>query len=350
VVVNTPWQSGAIRKLACSYRSFASSIITSEELTNDKLLCNVSSVIKQEMKSISSEQHNSLLRNTKEGFVSFNWDAVWVELLTMMPTLMKLLSTLVSDVEDNKILLCVIASMLLKNRCGKMCLVQKTVSLFLYGNGCGKQVFECLQPLMVCLTHSGTMKVIEKLSEDFDSSVHLWSHKLLQSWSGESRQSHPVMYVGDTEDDFDADYIVDPQEMPNVNDDSDEGLGSNNGDIEDFEMMTNDANEEDVIAQINSLCASTSQNEIIEVDKPKERSWFGFKIVTDNVDKNYRRTYQQIDYQTISKHYSYAVLDRVDVSHLSDEPRSSAIDVSILLPSDDDNSNLRNIFTILISR
>jgi L1 cell adhesion molecule like protein len=41
--------------------------------------------------------------------------------------------------------------------------------------------------------------------------------------------------------------------------------------------------------------------------------WNGFKIVGDNIDKNFRRTYQRIDRQTRSCHYyhSYAVLDRV---------------------------------------
>ena len=50
--------------------------------------------------------------------------------------------------------------------------------------------------------------------------------------------------------------------------------------------------------------------------------WCGFKIVDDNFDKNFRRTFQRLDYQTISLHYFhlYAVKDRIDLNHLSDVP------------------------------
>lgn len=80
--------------------------------------------------------------------------------------------------------------------------------------------------------------------------------------------------------------------------------------------------------------------------------WTGFKIVGDNLDKNFRRTYQRIDYQTISHHYfhMYAVQDRVDLSAYSDLPKEGVIDVTKLLPSDTDHSQMRKDFTVLISR
>lgn len=51
-------------------------------------------------------------------------------------------------------------------------------------------------------------------------------------------------------------------------------------------------------------------------------SWYGFKIVGDNIDKNFRRTFQRVDYQTVSQHYfhSFAMKDRIDLSHFSDLP------------------------------
>lgn len=69
------------------------------------------------------------------------------------------------------------------------------------------------------------------------------------------------------------------------------------------------------------------------------QKWTGFRIVGDNVDKNFRRSFQRVDYTTRSFHYfhSYAVLDRVDFSGLSDIPGKGVIDTTILVPSDDDN-------------
>jgi hypothetical protein len=34
---------------------------------------------------------------------------------------------------------------------------------------------------MVCLSHSGTLKMIDKLSEDHDVDVQFWSHELLNN-------------------------------------------------------------------------------------------------------------------------------------------------------------------------
>lgn len=47
--------------------------------------------------------------------------------------------------------------------------------------------------------------------------------------------------------------------------------------------------------------------------------WSGFKIVGDNIDVNFRRTFQRIDYSTMSHHFfhSFAVKDRVDLGSLS---------------------------------
>ena len=57
------------------------------------------------------------------------------------------------------------------------------------------------------------------------------------------------------------------------------------------------------------------------MNKPVKSSWKGFKIVGDNIDKNFRRSFQRVDFiQTRSFHYfhSYAVLDRIDISGYTD--------------------------------
>ena len=58
-----------------------------------------------------------------------------------------LLCSLVNKPDENKPLLCIVASMLLKSRCRSMSLVQRALSVVLYGNGVGKKVHvlpECI--------------------------------------------------------------------------------------------------------------------------------------------------------------------------------------------------------------
>ena len=78
----------------------------------------------------------------------------------------------------------------------------------------------------------------------------------------------------------------------------------------------------------------------------------GFVIATDNVDKNIRRSYQRESRQTTSLHYchSIAIKNRINISGLSDEPRSAQITVETFLRSAEDLSKLLNDFEIITSR
>ena len=80
--------------------------------------------------------------------------------------------------------------------------------------------------------------------------------------------------------------------------------------------------------------------------------WCGFKIGGDNFDKNFRQTYQRVDYQTVSRHHfhMYGVKDRVDLSELSDMPRDIVIDGPKLLPTDVNHEEMRKLFSILVRR
>ena len=40
------------------------------------------------------------------------------------------------------------------------------------------QEFKCLQPLMICLSYSGTRNLTKRLSCEHDISVQFWSHEL----------------------------------------------------------------------------------------------------------------------------------------------------------------------------
>jgi len=78
----------------------------------------------------------------------------------------------------------------------------------------------------------------------------------------------------------------------------------------------------------------------------------GFTIVGDNIDKNFRPSYQRQDRQTKSVHYfhSYAVKNRVDVSALSDARPPAVLSADVILPTQSDVDKLLSDFEILTSR
>ena len=68
-----------------------------------------------------------------------------------------------------------------------------------------------------------------------------------------------------------------------------------------------------------------------------------YKLVFDNVDKTVRPRYMRMEVQNKSLHYVqlYAVKDRINLSHLSQEPRNlSEVQLDVTLPTDDDNTTL----------
>ena len=81
--------------------------------------------------------------------------------------------------------------------------------------------------------------------------------------------------------------------------------------------------------------------------------WQGFKIVSDNIDKNVTPSFQRLDKTKKSFHYvhSYAVKDRIDMSALSDDlPVAREHLASDLLPSAEDLACLKSEFRILLTR
>ena len=84
--------------------------------------------------------------------------------------------------------------------------------------------------------------------------------------------------------------------------------------------------------------------------------WKGFKIVGDNLDKNYKPRHQTLTHQNQSMHFfqSFAVMDRVNLSEYSDIPPvqhiSEQIIKSTFIPSDDEQIILRSHFVVLIAR
>ena len=66
--------------------------------------------------------------------------------------------------------------------------------------------------------------------------------------------------------------------------------------------------------------------------------WQGFKIVGDNIDKNINSSFERINSSTLSLHYyhSFAVLDRIDLSGVSDDQPSGICDTIKFLPTSED--------------
>ena len=104
------------------------------------VLLEISRKIKKEMKDLSSDDRDSVLCDAVEAVKRFNWTTVMMEYEKMMPTLLTLLKQLVPNPIEHKPLLCQVASQILKSRHQRMGLVQRAVSIMLYGNGTNKQV------------------------------------------------------------------------------------------------------------------------------------------------------------------------------------------------------------------
>lgn len=104
------------------------------------LLIEICHKIKQEMKALSSDKYDSVLKDTIEAVKQFHWDTILMEYEKMLPTLMTLLQNLVPRPSQHKPLICLVVSQLLKSRHQRMGLVQRAVSIMLYGNGSNKQV------------------------------------------------------------------------------------------------------------------------------------------------------------------------------------------------------------------
>ena len=138
--LKTPVRKHNVKRFARrSYASLASSVVQSKALSG-RIVGQVASKIRCEMADISSKVHDSILKDNIEALKHFSWDTVFLELQSKMPTLMMLLKKLVRNPTERKPLLCVIASQLLKQRQPKLGLVQRAVSILMYGNGTSKQV------------------------------------------------------------------------------------------------------------------------------------------------------------------------------------------------------------------
>ena len=96
-------------------------------------------------------------------------------------------------------------------------------------------------------------------------------------------------------------------------------------------------------------CGSSDRTVEMENDNT---GWPGFKIVGDNMDKNFRPLFQCHDNSTNSMHafHMYAVQDRVDLSSYSDFHQPSCIEINKLLIRTEDIDLLTENVVVLLSR
>ena len=102
---------------------------------------------------------------------------------------------------------------------------------------------------------------------------------------------------------------------------------------------------------VNLLVSSDPVNSHLVSQQPQK--WSGFKIVGDNIDKKFRRSFYRHNRQTISMHafHMYAVKDRIDLSSLSDvAPSDAKVDITKLLIHQTDIDGLNKDVITLLSR
>ena len=91
----------------------------------------------------------------------------------------------------------------------------------------------------------------------------------------------------------------------------------------------------------------------LNMNGPSLSPWSGFKIVMDNVDKNFRPRYQRVGHTTKSLHcvHMFASKDRIDLSSFSNSrPLQANVTPNDILPSSSDLTVIKEHFKVLVSR
>ena len=134
----TPNRSKAIASLSRRNYKAAVTGITKIQQTGSYIVAEVAKSMKTEMKDICSLAHNSMLRGQDEQLKSFSWESLLVEFEQKVPTLILMLRYLLPKADGK--LLSFIVAIILKRRCKHMSLVQRVISVVLYGNATQKEV------------------------------------------------------------------------------------------------------------------------------------------------------------------------------------------------------------------
>jgi len=136
--LNTPVRRRTVKQVVYRrYKSIPSTLIKNNAAL-ESMLMSLGRKIRAEQRNLCSLDHNSVLRNASDAVKNFRWEVVLEELQNHMPTLMKFLKHVFPLCSTP--ILCVVVSQLLKFVSPKMALVQRAISVLLYGNGVSKQI------------------------------------------------------------------------------------------------------------------------------------------------------------------------------------------------------------------
>ena len=94
--------------------------------------------VSAEMMNFSTTKNYTLLKDSHDALKNFSWKSIWLEIQEKSPILLLFFQKVLP--KANKKLLCFLICMMLKCHCMHLSLVQRAVSVLLYGNGCHKQV------------------------------------------------------------------------------------------------------------------------------------------------------------------------------------------------------------------
>ena len=191
----TPKRKRAVKQaVRRSLVSSAKNQLADEE-NCDAMLTVLKTTVEKEIKQLSKRETRSIFQGSNQDLKSFSWDSVWKELMQSTPTLVRFISAIIPHADYGEHLVCFVASMIMKKETQLMSFVQQAISVLFYVNGCSKQVtadpkhdcniystvlqiYNCLQPLMVCMSHKETLRVVDSLAKDFDSDVTSWCSQL----------------------------------------------------------------------------------------------------------------------------------------------------------------------------
>ena len=90
-IVSTPGYKTGIKQYTQRSFKYLSSTVVASPITSDKVLREIARIINEEMKSLASMEHDTILRYNIEAIKQFSWDTVFMELNEKVPTLIRLL-------------------------------------------------------------------------------------------------------------------------------------------------------------------------------------------------------------------------------------------------------------------
>ena len=194
----TPSRKAGIKQYARRCYQAVAATAAKSAPTCEKKMREVARTIRREMEDLASADHDSILRDTTEAVKHFSWETIALELKKKVPTLMSLLRSLVRN--KSQPFISSLACQLIKDHHPKLGLMQRAVSVLLYGNGTSKhvnfrnylvyiaiimlallQVYRCLNHLnILCLSFQGMLNTIKNISQYHDVEVEYWSESLKQ--------------------------------------------------------------------------------------------------------------------------------------------------------------------------